>query len=132
MTAVGPAYRYEATVVRVVDGDTLILDVDLGFHVWLRGQSFRLLGCNARELHEPGGPEARDNLRDLLSTLLMPVTLRSVRVDKFGGRFDAAITLKGGADLVTALIADGWVAAWDGTGERPVPSWPRQPAPLGS
>jgi micrococcal nuclease len=130
MTAVGPAYQYRAAVVRVVDGDTLILDVDLGFHVWLRGQSFRLLGCNARELHDPGGVEARDNLRNLFDLpAFRDVTLRTVKVDKFGGRFDATIMLTGGTDLVGMLIADGWAVAWDGTGERPVPSWPRRPVP---
>jgi len=29
-----PAYRYRATVRRVIDGDTYILDVDLGFRIY--------------------------------------------------------------------------------------------------
>lgn len=43
-----PAYRYSATVTAVHDGDTFTADVDLGFGVWLRKQTFRLLGCNGR------------------------------------------------------------------------------------
>jgi hypothetical protein len=50
----GPAYRYRAVVTAVHDGDTITADVLLGFHI-TRSQVFRLLGCNARELADPGG-----------------------------------------------------------------------------
>jgi endonuclease YncB( thermonuclease family) len=121
----GP-YRWPAVVTAVHDGDTITADVNLrGFGVWVRGQVFRLAGCNARELAEPGGLEARDHLRELLNFGENSVTLTSIRPDKFGGRYDCAITLPDGSDLVAELIADGWAAAWDGRGIKPVPSWPR-------
>ncbi|WP_223479354.1 thermonuclease family protein [Oricola indica] len=44
-----PAYLYRAEVVRVVDGDTVDLDIDLGFYVWLRSQRIRMVGINAPE-----------------------------------------------------------------------------------
>lgn len=44
-----PAYLYRATVVRVVDGDTVDVDIDLGFYVWLKNQRIRLVGINAPE-----------------------------------------------------------------------------------
>ena len=117
------AYVYAATVRSVYDGDTIKVDVDLGFSVHLH-TSARLLGCNAIELSQPGGVEARDNLRTLLPVGTV-IALRSVLVDKFGGRVDAQITLPDGTDLVTELIATNWVAAWSGTGPRPLPPWPR-------
>lgn len=119
-----PAYTYRALVQRVVDGDTFIADVDLGFNLWVHQQSFRLLGCNAREHDAPGGPEAVQHLTDLLSAGT-PVTLTSVKPDKFGGRYDATVTLAGGADLVQVLIQSQWAAAWDGAGTKPLPPWPR-------
>lgn len=42
-------FCYKATVVRVVDGDTLILDIDLGFNVIFKNQSVRLTGVDAPE-----------------------------------------------------------------------------------
>lgn len=117
-----PAYRYAATVDRVIDGDTLVASVDLGFHVWLRNQTFRLLGVNARELTQPGGPEARDNLAAIIGPT---VTLTSIKPDKYGGRMLAIITLTDGTDLSSLLVATGWAAAWDGTGPKPSPPWPR-------
>ena len=132
MTQLQPAYTYAATVTGVHDGDTVAVDIDLGFGVHTI-QHVRLLGCNAIELAQPGGVEARDHLASLFGLTstsvnnLAHVVLRSVKVDKYGGRYDAAITLTnaGGGDLVTQLIADGWAAAWDGKGPKPVPPWPR-------
>ena len=40
-------YTYTATVRRVVDGDTIDVDIDLGFSVWLDKQRIRLLGIDA-------------------------------------------------------------------------------------
>lgn len=117
-------YTYRAMVVRVIDGDTIVLDVDLGFTTWLRGQSFRLAGCNAAELSEPGGKEARDHLRALLPAGAK-VTITSVKPDKYGGRYLAVVHLPDMTDLVESLIAEGWASPWQGAGARPVPPWPR-------
>src|SRR6478609_6846219 len=106
------SYPY-ATVNRVVDGDTIRLDVELGFGLTFTG-SFRLLGCNAIELSMPGGKEARANLATILP-VGTPVTLHSVKNDKYS-RWDAAITLPNGQDLTTLLINTNWAAAWDGVG----------------
>jgi micrococcal nuclease len=43
-------YEYAARVVRVIDGDTLVADVDLGFHVSVR-ETFRLTGIDTPEMH---------------------------------------------------------------------------------
>ena len=42
-------YRYRCRLVRVIDGDTVVADVDLGFDVWLTGQKLRLYGINTPE-----------------------------------------------------------------------------------
>lgn len=123
----GPSYVYRATVVSVHDGDTLTLDVDLGFFVHVV-VPFRLAGINARELAQPGGPEARDHLAMLLPAGAV-VTVASIKPDKFGGRWDAAITCDIFGDLAAELVASQWAAAWDGTGPKPVPPWPRTVTP---
>lgn len=40
---------YNATITAVIDGDTLVADIDLGFGIWRKGQKIRLLGCNCPE-----------------------------------------------------------------------------------
>ena len=42
-------YEYKARFKKVVDGDTLILDIDLGFNVVLADQSIRLIGIDTPE-----------------------------------------------------------------------------------
>ena len=59
MPAVEPAYRYRATVNRVVDADTLLLDIDLGFRVNV-AIPIRVRGVNAPELRTEEGERARE------------------------------------------------------------------------
>lgn len=108
----------------VIDGDTIQVLVDLDvFDEW-KLVRFRLLGCNAREKSMPGGEEARENLAQMLPRGTT-VGVTSVKIDKFGGRYDAIIALPDGRDLVSVLVADGWAVRWDGRGQKPVPMWPR-------
>lgn len=45
-----PTYRYAATILRVVDGDTIEADIDLGFGIWQRKQIIRVSGIDTPEL----------------------------------------------------------------------------------
>jgi endonuclease YncB( thermonuclease family) len=121
-------YTYYATVVSNYDGDSVKVDLDLGLGVIKKGVGIRLLGCNAPELKQPGGPEAKQALADYLPAGAK-VLLQSVHYDKYGGRLDADIWLIDhdgnalpGGNLVQLLAAKGFVALWDGKGDRPVPT----------
>lgn len=48
------SYIYQATVVRIIDGDTLVFDLDLGCSVTVR-KTIRLVGINAPEMSTPAG-----------------------------------------------------------------------------
>jgi len=56
-------YTYRANVTDVYDGDSIIVDVDLGFYIWLHRQEFRLYGINAPEIGNAAGQQARDFLK---------------------------------------------------------------------
>jgi len=42
-------YEYSCTIVKVVDGDTADVDIDLGFGVWLKKQRIRFYGIDTPE-----------------------------------------------------------------------------------
>lgn len=62
-------YTYRAEVVKVVDGDTIDVHIDLGFYVWIRFQRIHLHGIDAPEpsgATEAAGIAAREHLQDLI------------------------------------------------------------------
>lgn len=42
-------YEYRCKIVKVVDGDTVDVDIDLGFGVWMRNERIRLFGIDTPE-----------------------------------------------------------------------------------
>ena len=42
-------YEYRVKIIKVVDGDTVDVDIDLGFGVWLKKQRIRLFGIDTPE-----------------------------------------------------------------------------------
>lgn len=60
-----PAYVYRATCTRVIDGDTFVADVDLGFRVHIEVR-IRIRGVDTPERGEDGWAEARDFLERFL------------------------------------------------------------------
>jgi micrococcal nuclease len=61
-------YIYKAELIRVVDGDTVDLVIDLGFDT-LRKERFRLYGIDAPEMNTAEGKEAKAWLREVLQPL---------------------------------------------------------------
>ena len=53
-----PGYTYAAEVVRWIDGDSVVLDIDCGFGVWIRKESCRLYGIDTSETRG-GTPELK-------------------------------------------------------------------------
>ena len=59
-------YEYKATVKKIYDGDTITVDIDLGFGFWSRNQVIRLFGINTPEVRgaqKEAGDISRDQLR---------------------------------------------------------------------
>lgn len=65
-------YEYKAVILRVVDGDTVDVDIDLGFGVWLRNERVRIMGIDTPESRTRDKEEkkfgllAKERLKELL------------------------------------------------------------------
>ena len=87
-------YIYKAELIRVVDGDTVDLIIDLGFDT-SRHERFRLYGIDAPELRTAAGKEAKAWLEDALMPLeeiyVQTIQLKTkAKRDKYG-RFLAVL-----------------------------------------
>lgn len=83
-----PRYRYSARVVSVYDGDTVRLDIDLGFKTWVMNQPFRLARINTPEVRGPERPQglvSRDWLREQIpvDSWVLAHTIKDKR-EKYG------------------------------------------------
>lgn len=125
-------FEYGAEVVRVVDGDTLDLRVDLGFHTY-QVQRFRLLHYDAPEKRAPTleiAKRAQLRLEQLVTGRRLQLV--SSKADDFGRwlcvlwSFDLEDTQ---CPVQETLIAEGYGRLWNGKGKR-LPWDPLQPYPL--
>ena len=80
-------YKYRAKVTDVYDGDTITVDIDLGFDLTLNGQKIRLYGINTPEVkgeEREQGLVVRDWLRSqILGQSILLETIKDKR-GKFG------------------------------------------------
>ena len=81
-------YTYNAKVIRVIDGDTVELDIDLGFTIHWKS-SCRLYGINTPELNSKDKDEklkAFEAKNFLIQELPVGsnVTINSKKLDKYG------------------------------------------------
>lgn len=108
-------YEYHATVIKIVDGDTVDLNVDLGFRIWNRDR-FRLLGINAPEVvgatHD-AGIAAKQHLEQIMpiDSAVVIHSEKPVSRDKYG-RWLARLFL-GDKDINQAMIDDGFAVEYN-------------------
>src|SRR5438045_9570563 len=78
-------YKYEAVLVRVHDGDTIFVTVDLGFRLNVVSMPIRLYGINAPELSTDAGKAALAYIETLIAPgdALLIQTYKDP-LDKFG------------------------------------------------
>lgn len=81
---IGATYVFKAIVLEVVDGDTLVVDVDCGFEI-KKKERIRLAGIDCPDIITEEGKEAAEYVRNQLARVPF-VMLRTTKVD-INGRF---------------------------------------------
>jgi endonuclease YncB( thermonuclease family) len=99
-----PSYTYAATVGRVVDGDTLLVVIELGFNVVVR-EKLRLRGIDTPELGTPEGEKAKKFVAKLLPAGSR-IILKSHQTDIYG-RFVADVFYMKSIDDPQKIINEG-------------------------
>ena len=104
-------YSYKAIVTNVVDGDTVDVNVDLGFKVYSK-QRIRLAGIDTPERGQPGYQEAKDRVTELV--LNKQVFLTTFKASKFGYYLGIVVPEDTGFDINTTLLAENLAKVYDG------------------
>ena len=105
---------------RVIDGDTIDVDIDLGFYVWIRKQRIRLVGIDAPELKgdtRQEGQAATEHLKSLIEG--ESIILRTVKGNDGGDRDDSfgrwlGTIYHGDMDVNAEMIRSGHAVAYEG------------------
>lgn len=110
-----------ARVVRVIDGDTLEVEVRIWFSQDIT-VNVRVLGVDTPEMKGkcPTETEAAKRAGMFVHSNAPPgglIKLHNIKPDKYAGRVDAVVELADGRNLAQALIAAGHARAYKG-GER--------------
>lgn len=111
MPKLAPTYTYAATIYRWVDGDTVWLDVDLGFRMAAR-TDFRLYGIDTPERGAEGYAEATSRC-NALAPAGTPVVIHTVKSPDKYGRWLVDVHTAAGS-INEALIAEGLAKAYYG------------------
>ena len=103
-------YEYKAKVVKVVDGDTVDVDIDLGFGIWMKDERVRIMGIDTPESRTRDKVEKKFGLaaKEKLKSLLGKETVLKTQVNKDGedmkGKFGRIL---GDFDVYDA-VTDAW------------------------
>jgi micrococcal nuclease len=118
-------YTYRGRLIRVIDGDTIEVDIDLGFNVLLGQRKLRLDGLDTPEIKTPAGVYAKQVTKDWLAEnteikkklteSISYVTFETLsdKPDKYG-RILARVYGKDGATLNKYLVERGIAKPYDG------------------
>ena len=123
-------YEYRASLVKIVDGDTIDVNLDLGFDVVLKKQRVRLYGINTpesrtRDLEEKRyGLAAKERLRELLEeaeSIMVKTEIDKKARGKYGRILGTIFA--GKINVNDLLISEGHAVAYYGGPKRTNKLW---------
>jgi len=115
-------YEYRATVVKVVDGDTVDVDIDLGFGICMKDERVRIMGIDTPEsrtrdkVEDLFGEAAKARVAQLLSGDVVLKTQIARNGEDMKGKFGRILGdfLIGDKMLTDILIEEGHAVAYFG------------------
>ena len=86
-------YEYRCKVLKVIDGDTVDVDIDLGFGTWIHNERVRIMGIDTPEsrtrddIEKKFGLAAKSRLQELLGETAILKTQVSKKGEDMKGKF---------------------------------------------
>jgi micrococcal nuclease len=112
------------TIVRVVDGDTVDVDIDLGFDTWRRGERIRLYGVDTPECRSRSATEKKAGLLAkgfVIQALHEGGTYKLTTKEKGKfGRYLGTIKIDGELTINAALISEHLAVPYSGQNKKEI------------
>jgi micrococcal nuclease len=115
--------EYDVVLLKSVDGDTVDVDIDLGFGIWLRDERVRIMGIDTPEsrtsdkVEKVFGLAAKKRLKELLENGAVLVTTEDKRGEDMKGKFGRILgdfKIPDGRKVTDVLIEEGHCVAYFG------------------
>tara|TARA_Y100000748_G_scaffold227684_1_gene191979 strand:+ start:130 stop:645 length:516 start_codon:yes stop_codon:yes gene_type:complete len=116
-------YEYKCKILKVIDGDTVDVDLDLGFGVWLRDERVRIMGIDTPEsrtsdkIEKLFGMAAKERLSSLLGSEAILDTMINKNGENMKGKFGRILgnfrTING-EHCADVLMKEGHAVAYGG------------------
>ena len=114
--------RYNVKLLHVVDGDTVDVDIDLGFGVWLHDERVRIMGIDTPEsrtsdkVEKVFGLAAKNRLKELLEKDALLVTTENKDGEDMKGKFGRILGdfIIGDKRVTDIMIEEGHCVAYFG------------------
>jgi len=103
--------EYDVILLKCVDGDTVDVDIDLGFGVWLKDERVRIMGIDTPEsrtsdkVEKLFGTAAKNRLKELLEHGGKLITTEDKSGEDMKGKFGR-------------ILGDFWVERYEGKREK--------------
>ena len=115
--------EYEVKLLKVVDGDTVDVDIDLGFGIWLHDERVRIMGIDtpesrtSNEVEKLFGTAAKNRLKELLHDGGKLITTEDKDGEDMKGKFGRILgdfRVPDGRVVTDILIEEGHCVAYFG------------------
>ena len=86
-------WEYRAKILKVIDGDTVDVDIDIGFGMWIHNERVRIMGIDTPEsrtsndIEKKFGLAAKERLKELLRETAILKTQVSKKGEDMKGKF---------------------------------------------
>jgi micrococcal nuclease len=122
-------YEYRVDVLHIIDGDTVDVDIDLGFGVWLKDERVRIMGIDTPESRTKDKVEKKFGLaaKARLKSLLGKQAILKTQVNKSGedmkgkfGRILGDFVAEDGRMVTEVMVAEGHCVPYFGGSKEDV------------
>ena len=116
-------YEYRCKVLKVIDGDTVDIDIDLGFGTWIRNERVRIMGIDTPEsrtsndIEKKFGLAAKERLQELLGETAILKTQVNKKGEDMKGKFGRILgnfATKDGRSCADILCEEGHAVTYFG------------------